>query len=58
MGRIMARVHPGNHNMVSLTAPSVLMRDTGQAAVLAYGVGTATEVSTLSWHLVGILGLS
>ncbi|NLJ99845.1 MAG: L-lactate permease [Clostridia bacterium] len=57
MGRTIEKCIPATIAMVSLTALSVLMRDTGQAAVLAYGVGTATGgFYAFMSPFVGILG--
>lgn len=61
MGRILSstveKCIPATIAMVSLTALSVLMRDTGQAGVLAYGVGTATGAFyAFMAPFVGVLG--
>lgn len=61
MGRIMSRTIekciPATIAMVSLTALSVLMRNTGQAGVLAFGVGNATgKFYSFMAPFVGVLG--
>jgi len=57
LGRTVEKCIPATIAMVSLTALSVLMRDTGQATVLAYGVGSATGMFyAFMSPFVGILG--
>ncbi|NLO90303.1 MAG: L-lactate permease [Clostridia bacterium] len=60
-GRIMARTVekciPSTIAMISLTALSVLMRNTGQAGVLAMGVGNTTgQLYAFMSPFVGVLG--
>lgn len=57
MSRTIEKCIPATIAMVSLTALSVLMRNTGQAGVLAMGVGNATgQFYAFMAPFVGVLG--